>query len=73
MKEIFWLKSSVGDSMPLDFYLSDYNTAIECQGIQHYEPKGIFTEEKANYTKELDKLKAELCKQNNIKIVLYKI
>lgn len=71
-KRFSWLKSSVGGSMSLDFYLPDYNAAIECQGIQHYEPKGIFTEEKVNYTKELDKLKAKLCKQNNVKLYYIK-
>ena len=63
MEEVFWLKSSVGGSTSLDFCLPGYNTAIKCQGIQHYEPKCIFTEEKVSCTKELDKLKAKLCKQ----------
>ena len=67
-KRFSWIKSLIGESMSLDFYLPDYNTAIECQGIKHYEPKGIFTKEKVNYTKELDKLKAKLCRQNNIKL-----
>lgn len=26
----------------MDFYLPDYNVAIECQGIQHFEPVETF-------------------------------
>ena len=32
----------------------------------------FFSEEKVNYTKELDKLKAKLCKQNNVKLYYIK-
>lgn len=32
-KKFSWLKKQ-----NLDFYLPDYNIAIECQGIQHFEP-----------------------------------
>ena len=56
----------------LDFYLSEYNLAIECQGKQHFEPStfgGITIEEaKTNFErlKELDKRKFKLCQENNI-------
>lgn len=58
----------------LDFYLPDYNVAIECQGIQHFSFKKsskIFTEEKMIKTKELDKRKKDLCDENNIKLIYY--
>ena len=31
----------------LDFYLPDYNIAIECQGSQHFEPNEFFDGEKS--------------------------
>lgn len=41
--------------MSLDFYLPDYNVAIECQGIQHFEPIYIFGgESKFKQTVERD-------------------
>ena len=61
----------------LDFYLPDYNVAIECQGEQHFKPvdfagKG---EEWANKKfvkcREHDKLKLQLCKDNGIKLLYY--
>ena len=58
----------------LDFYLPEYNVAIECQGIQHFSFKKsskIFTEEKMIKTKELDKRKKDLCDENNIKLLYY--
>ena len=61
----------------LDFYLPDYNIAIECQGIQHFEPidfagkgdewaKTLLLE-----NQERDKRKFDLCNENNI--ILYYI
>lgn len=39
-KTFDWLKNI--KSLKLDFYLPDYNTAIECQGIQHFEAREIW-------------------------------
>lgn len=58
-----------------DFYLVDYNTCIEMQGVQHFEPidfagKGIEWAE--NQFKELlirDEIKEEYCKNNNIPLI----
>lgn len=36
-KTFEWFKNKQG-SKTLDFYLPEYNAAIECQGIQHFEP-----------------------------------
>lgn len=56
----------------LDFYLPDYNIAIECQGKQHFEPFHFFNgEEGLIETKERDKKKMELCKHNNVKLLYY--
>lgn len=56
----------------LDFYLPEYNIAIECQGIQHFEPCKRFGGF-INYEKTIkrDKIKFELCKKHNIKILYY--
>jgi hypothetical protein len=62
--------------LSVDFYLPEYNIAIECQGIQHYRPtnfggKLTINEMENNYflQKQRDKRKKELCEQNGIKIV----
>ena len=65
-----WLKYK--NPLKLDFYLPDYNIAIECQGQQHYKPIKYFGgEEKLSIIKERDKIKKELCEKNGIKIVYY--
>jgi predicted nucleic acid-binding Zn-ribbon protein len=54
----------------LDFYLPDYNIAIECQGKQHFEPVEYFGGEKAfKIQKERDKRKLKLCYDNNINLI----
>lgn len=63
-----WLLSSKNGKMSLDFYLPDYNIAIECQGIQHYESNRYYTEEIVCAQKERDSLKLKLCTEHNIKI-----
>ena len=56
----------------LDFYLPDYNVAIECQGKQHYYPLDFFGGvERFAYRKELDENKKKLCKQNGVKLLYY--
>ena len=56
----------------LDFYLPKYNLAIECQGRQHFEPIEHFGgEEEYKKRLELDELKYQLCKINNINILYY--
>ena len=56
----------------LDFYLPEYNIAIECQGMQHYKPVKLFGGEE-QFIKQiaLDKNKRELCEKNGIKILYY--
>ena len=66
-RDLEWLKG-----MSLDFYLKDYNIAIECQGIQHFEPIERFGgKEDFNKTIKRDKLKYKLCNENNIRLLYY--
>jgi hypothetical protein len=59
----------------LDFYLPDYNIAIECQGIQHFKPVdfGGKGEKSANElfekNKERDGKKLNKCLSNNIEMI----
>ena len=70
-KRFSWLRNK--RKMPLDFYLPEYNAAIECQGIQHYETSGnIFTKEKVEYTQQNDILKYNLCIEHGILIYYVK-
>ena len=56
--------------MRLDFYLPEYNIAIECQGIQHYQPIEFFGGKKAfNDLINRDRLKKQLCEEHNIKMI----
>ena len=59
--------------LSLDFYLPDYNMAIECQGIQHFKKVDIFEKGKYGYDSVIknDKLKRELCEKNGIKLFYY--
>lgn len=66
-KDFSWL-----GRQSLDFFLPDYNVAIECQGIQHYEAveqyggKERLEEQIKNDTKKL-----KLCQENGVKILYY--
>jgi len=65
-----WLKNRI--SLSLDFYLPKYNTAIECQGIQHFEPSSFYGGEKEFVkTCDRDKRKLLLCKENNVTLLYY--
>ena len=56
----------------LDFYLPEYNIAIECQGGQHFKSIEFFGGDIA-FKKiiERDKKKNKLCKKNNIRVLYY--
>ena len=72
-KTFSWLKYK--KPLKLDFYLPEYNVAIECQGEQHsnnFKRKWYkITEEQWKEIDLRDKLKKELCLENNIKILYY--
>ena len=69
-KKFDWLVNN--EKLRLDFFIPSKNIAIECQGIQHYEPieyfGGIDSFEKR---KKNDILKKELCEKHGIKILYY--
>lgn len=53
----------------LDFYLCDFKVAIECQGIQHYEPVAFFGGERGfKKTVERDKRKKRLCEEHGVRL-----
>ena len=68
-KKFRWLKNKY--PMSLDFFLPEYNVAIECQGEQHFKDRDFFK----NYTFEerlkMDILKLQLCEENGVKILYF--
>lgn len=54
-------------TLPFDFYLPDYNTCIEYDGLQHSIPK--FGEKAFEHTKLTDSIKTEYCKTKNIRLL----
>lgn len=59
-------------SQHLDFYLPQYNVAIECQGRQHFISDDYFGGEKEfKIILERDLRKYTLCKENNVKLFYY--
>ena len=65
-----WLRFK--KKMFLDFYLPDYNVAIECQGGQHFMPVDLFGgEEFFNKTIQRDITKHDLCEKHGIKVLYY--
>lgn len=54
----------------LDLYIPSIRTAIEYQGIQHYHPIEFFGGEEAlSQRQELDRMKKQLCEENDIRLV----
>ena len=69
-KTFTWLKDK--GNLYLDFYLPQYNAAIECQGIQHFEMVEYFGGvEGFKRRQELDRIKYELCKEHGIKVFYF--
>lgn len=54
-------------TLPFDFYIEDFNLAIEFDGEGHYYP--IFSEESYLQTVKHDKIKTKFCKKNNINLL----
>ena len=65
-----WLKYK--GNLFIDFYLPSYNIAIECQGLQHYEPTEFFGGE-AEFKERIarDSVKKALCEKNGIKMIYF--
>lgn len=58
--------------MRLDIYLPKYNAAIECHGLQHFEPIDYFGgEDSLKLVQDRDKHKHDLCKSNNVKLFYF--
>lgn len=61
----------------LDFYLPEYNIAIECQGGQHYKPVDFaglgkeWAENNFKKIKRLDENKFKLCLEHNVNILYF--
>jgi hypothetical protein len=53
--------------LPFDFYLPEYNTCIEYDGKQHFEP--VFGIKSFESVQRTDKLKTDYCKDNGIKLI----
>lgn len=69
-KTFNWLKN-IG-KLKIDFYLPDYNIALECQGLQHYKPIEMFGgEERLKIIQERDRIKKDLCEKHGIKILYF--
>jgi hypothetical protein len=65
-----WLKNK--GHMFLDYYLPEYNVAIECHGEQHFKPIDFFGGvDEYNERKNRDLLKYKLCSEHNIKIYYF--
>ena len=70
-KTFKWLKNGKGQQR-LDFFLTDYNIAIECQGEQHFNVNNFFGGIKGLLsTQYRDYLKYEKCKTHKIKLIYY--
>ena len=74
-KTFNWLKFQ--NNLYLDFYLPDYNIAIECQGEQHFRPVDFsgknhkLAEKQFLLIQNRDKKKKTLCEENGIKVLYY--
>lgn len=56
--------------LPFDFYLPDYNTLIEFDGIQHFKPIEYFGgEEEFKRRQNNDAIKNKYCKDNKINLI----
>lgn len=77
-KRFEWLiNDKTGYRLPLDFYITDYNIAIECQGEQHfisnyYKSKGDeYAEKHLEGVQYRDEIKRKLCKANGIPLIYF--
>ena len=62
-----WMKYIT--NLRLDYYLPEYNVAIECHGRQHFEEIDFFGTLAAIHNR--DRIKFEQCKAHNIDIIYY--
>ena len=56
--------------LPFDFYLPNYNTCIEYDGVQHFKPIKAFGGQKGfDLIKQNDLIKTNFCHENNISLI----
>lgn len=56
--------------LPFDFYLPNYNTCIEYDGVQHFKPIKAFGGQKGfDLIKQNDLIKTNFCHENNIGLI----
>lgn len=69
-KRFEWLKGVKNGLSSLDFYLPNYNIAIECQGEQHFK-KSLYIRSKYGFEDRVanDILKYNLCKEHGIPLI----
>lgn len=67
-----WLKNNEGNNLELDLYCQELNLAFEYNGPQHYVFVKHFhkTEENLKKRQQDDLIKYELCKKNNIVLII---
>ena len=68
-KTFEWLK--LKKQQYIDFYLPEYNIAIECQGEQHFKKSGWGKGNNGYKVISRDLNKNKLCKKHGIKIIYY--
>jgi hypothetical protein len=72
IEQMTWDWLSNKKSQRLDFYLPDFQAAIECQGIQHFEPIEFFGGRSGYLDRvERDDNKRRLCDEHNIRLYYF--
>lgn len=69
-----WLiNDKTNANLYLDFYLPEYNIAIECQGRQHFEQCPFFHKTNKDFARQIhrDNLKRSLCEEHGIKLLYF--
>ncbi len=70
-KTFSWLKRT-NRPLSLDFYIPKYNLAIECQGLQHFQPVEYFGgEERFKIVLQNDTTKFDLCRQHGVRLLYF--
>lgn len=66
-----WTHESLVHIRPLkiDFFLPEYDIAIECDGEQHSKPSRLFGKEEFEKQRERDAVKEKFCEENGITLI----
>ena len=64
------INPDTNNSLRFDFYIPDKDLYIEYDGEQHFKPTGnFFNKEKFKYIQNLDSIKNNYCKENNLNLI----